>query len=258
MAKRRSGSKKNKTDIEFLETALLANGGAILEGPKKKKWTKHDIRPIKPLTQTQENLFRSFYEEYQICALGSAGTGKSFIAMYLSLNEITNGRTQKKIIIVRSAVQGREQGYLPGTQEEKNAPFENPYRDILANLCGKSSTYDDMKEAGIIEFHTTAHLRGLTWDNAIVILDEVQNMDIAEISTVITRLGENTRILILGDFKQNDLSRKKKEVSGIAQLRRIIEKMNSFALLEFTTNDIVRGKLVKEWIVACEELDILF
>jgi len=256
MAKRRS-SKKAKDDVKFLEEALYANGGALLEGPKKKKWTRHDIRAIKPLTATQEDFFRSFYEGSNICACGSAGAGKTFIALNLAVNEIIDGRHQNKIIIVRSAVQGREQGYLPGTQEEKNAPFENPYRDILGNLCGKGSTYDDMKAAGLIEFQTTAHLRGLTWDNSIVIIDEVQNMNFSEISTTITRLGDNSRIIILGDYRQDDLLRKVSDKSGFHQMMTVINKIPSFAVLSFTLHDIVRGKLVKEWITACEETNTI-
>lgn len=256
MAKRRS-SRKLKEEMQELTTALYNNGAAQIEGSSKKKWTKHDIRPIKPLTKTQEDFFHAFYNGKQICACGSAGSGKSFLSIYLALHDVVDGRKQNKIILVRSSVTGRDQGFLPGTQEEKNAPFENPYRDILANLCGRNSTYDDMKTAGIIQFMTTSHLRGLTWDNAVIIVDEVQNLNFSEISTIITRLGENSRLIILGDFNQNDLIRKKDDKSGFHEMMKVIQKMPSFETIKFTINDIVRSKFVREWIVACEETGIV-
>lgn len=248
---KRKYTRRNKENVEFLENALKANVEAIIEGPKKKKWTKHDIKSIKPLTETQSNFFNSYYQGRQILACGSAGTGKSYIALYLAICDIMENR-QEKIIIVRTAVQGREQGFLPGTQAEKNAPYENPYRDILASFFGKKSTYDDMRELGLIEFQTTAHLRGLTWDNCILIFDEIQNANFQEISTTITRLGKNSRILLLGDTQQNDLVRSKNDTSGFTKMVKVINNMSSFDIINFTIDDIVRGKIVKEWIKACE------
>jgi len=251
-------NQKLKQEIVNLTTALYNNGVVQLEGQKRKRWTKHDLLTIKPLTPAQEDFFHHFFQGDQILACGSAGSGKSYVALYLALNEILNNGQQSKIIIVRSAVAAREQGYLPGTQEEKNAPFENPYRDMLSSLCGKYATYDNMKEAGIIEFMTTSHLRGLTWDNAIIILDEVQNCGIGEISTVITRIGENSKIMILGDYMQNDLTKRSNDVSGFMQMKKIIENIPEFSTIEFTRHDIVRGKLVKAWIIACEDLGVAF
>lgn len=254
MAKRKY-NRKSKDNIEFLESALKSNVGAILEGPKKKKWSKHDIRPIKPLTETQSQFFNSYYQDKQICACGSAGTGKSFIGLYLAINDVLDGKNEK-VMIIRSAVQGRDQGFLPGTQAEKNAPYENPYKDILANLFNKKTTYDDMKELGIIDFQTTAHLRGLTWDNTIVIFDEIQNATFQEIYTTMTRLGNNSRILLLGDYQQNDLNKKKNDISGFDKMITVVSSMKSFDIVNFTIYDIVRGKLVKEWIMSCEKNNI--
>lgn len=255
MSRRRNRRATEHTNIIELTQALHMNNRAMTEGPKRKTWTRHDLKHIQPRTIPQEEMFRCFFEGQNICAYGSAGTGKTFIATYLALNEILQHRTADRIIIVRSAVPSREQGFLPGTLEEKQAVYEIPYRDILQELFGRANTYDDMKEAGIIEFVTTSYLRGLTWDNAIVIVDEGQNMVFEEINTVMTRLGENTRIIFTGDLPQTDLrdTRKRAEVTGMREYLNIIKRMESFSSVAFTKHDIVRGPLVKSWIIACED-----
>lgn len=246
--KRRNG---RKADLMELEKALCLNGLAQQEGPKRKTWSMHDLKTIKPLTPTQEDFFHAWINGSNICAHGCAGTGKTFLAFYLALQDVLT-RHQSRIIIVRSAVTTREVGHLPGTLEEKLMKFEEPYQDILWELVGRPSTYQDMKDAGLIEFHSTSFLRGLTWDNAIVIVDETENMTFHEIDNVMTRLGENTRIIFTGDVRQTDLDGSKKlGAEGLTKAKEVFCNMDAFECVEFNEHDIVRGELVKSWIMAC-------
>lgn len=252
--KKSTRSRKNE-DVEFLKQALYANGHASTEGPKKKSWSTKDLKNIKPKTDAQEELFQAWFAGKHLCASGSAGTGKTFLAFYLALNELFTQRVNR-IIVVRSSVATRDIGFLPGTLEEKTAQYELPYHDICEELIGRFSTYQDMKDAGLIEFMTTSFIRGLTWDNAIIIIDEGQNMTFHEINSIMTRIGENTRIILTGDTKQTDLSESKKHLGteGMSQAIRVFNNMGSFASIHFTKYDIVRSEFCKQWIVACEEL----
>ena len=227
---------------------------AKTEGPQRRKtWSLHDIKRIKPLTETQNDMFQSYFQGSQIVAAGSAGTGKTFLALYLAACDVLKESTeQDHIVIVRSAVPTRDMGFMPGTLEEKTAHYELPYQDTLAELFGRSKTYDDMKEAGIIKFMTTSYIRGLTWDNAIVIVDECQNMTFHEINSIMTRIGHNTRIIFTGDFNQTDLN-KKGDVSGMDKFMKTVKRMKEFCVIDFKSSDIVRSELVKAWIMACEE-----
>jgi len=248
MAKKRRNGRK--ADMENISYALIKNGRAMQEEKKRKHWTKHDIKGIQPLTPTQDNMFHAWYNNQNICASGSAGTGKSFLALYLAINEVLE-KKQQRIIIVRSAVPTREIGHLPGTVEEKMAEYELPYDDIMWELVGRKSTYKDMKSAGLIEFMSTSFIRGLTWDNAIVIVDEFQDMTFHEISSVMTRIGENTRIILTGDIHQSDL---KPGQSGAKNLITTVSEMKYFDLINFVSSDIVRSKMVKDWITTTERM----
>lgn len=250
MGKKHRNSRQ--AELETISLALVQNGRAMEEGSKRKHWSKHDVKAVQPLTPTQEDMFHAWYDDKHICAHGSAGTGKTFLALYLAINEILE-KHQNKIIVVRSAVPTREVGYLPGTLEEKTALYELPYYDIMYELIGRSSTYHDMKEAGLIEFMTTSFIRGLTWDNAIIIVDEGENMTFHEIDSIMTRIGENTRIIFTGDIKQSDLDGKKNGVSGMRQALNIFDRMKEFESIQFTKHDIVRSQFVKSWIIASEE-----
>ena len=251
MAKQRRG-RTNRDNVEALNLALVQNGKAMEEGRKIKSWSTHDIKSIKPLTPTQEDAFHAWYNNEHICLHGSAGTGKTFLALYLALEEVLN-RNQRKIIIVRSAVSTREIGHLPGSLEEKIAEYEHPYEDILHELIGRASTYVDMKDAGLIDFMVTSFVRGLTWDNAIVVVDEGENMTFHEIDSIMTRLGKNSRIIFTGDILQTDLDGKKHGTSGMADALRVFQEINDFECVEFNKHDIVRSDFVKSWIIASEE-----
>ncbi len=251
MGKKRRNSRQ--AEIETLSLALVQNGRAMEEGNKRKHWSKHDIKQIQPLTPSQEDMFHAWYNNKHITAHGSAGTGKTFLALYLAINEIID-KQQKQIIIVRSAVPTRELGFTPGTLEEKIALYEEPYHAIMWELIGRSATYQDMKDAGIIEFKSTSYIRGLTWDNAIIIVDEGENMTLHEIDSIMTRVGNNTRVIFTGDIRQTDLDGKKNGTSGMAQALKIFDNMKEFASIKFNKHDIVRSEFVKSWIIASEEI----
>lgn len=251
MAKKRRNGRQ--AELETLSLALVQNGRAMEEGNKRKHWSKHDIKKIQPLTPTQDDMFHAWYNNKHICAHGSAGTGKTFLALYLAINQIID-KKQNRIIIVRSAVPTREIGFLPGTVEEKLVQYELPYHDIMCELVGRNSTYQDMKEVGLIEFMSTSFIRGLTWDNAIVIVDEGENMTFHEIDSIMTRIGENSRIIFTGDTKQTDLDGKKGGYCGMQDALNVFNKMQEFESMEFTKYDIVRSDFVKSWIIASEEV----
>jgi len=255
MSAKKSYKKRSnrKSELAYINEALYANGQAIQEGPKKKTWSIKDLKNIRPKTDAQEEMFQAWYAGKHVCASGSAGTGKTFLALYLALTELFEHRTQR-VIIVRSAVATREVGFLPGTLEEKQAMYELPYHDICAELVGRSSTYRDLKEQGVVEFMTTSFIRGLTWDNAVVIVDESQNMTFHELNSIMTRIGENTRIILTGDTKQTDLDGRKLGVEGMSQALRVFKNMESFASVHFTKYDIVRSDFVKSWIVAVDHI----
>lgn len=255
MARNRNNKKSRHEDTDFLKT-VSSDRAARAEGPKKKSWTHHDILNIQPMTPRQKDMFQLYLQGSQVVAYGSAGTGKTFLAMYLALRDIIDKSTpQNGLIIVRSAVASREVGHLPGDLNEKMAQFEVPYQNICHELFGKPSTYENMKEAGLVEFVSTSHIRGITWDDKIVVVDESQNLTWHEINSVMTRVGRNTRVIFAGDIVQSDLNHRKNDVSGMARLLRTADRMKEFTSVKFTTDDIVRSALVKSWIIATEQTE---
>lgn len=255
MSKKRRSNKRTSKE-EQLATALCHNGVAKEEGPKKKSWSVLDLDTINPLTPAQEDMFHAWINGYHIAAHGSAGTGKTFLALYLALNDVLEKRNNR-VIIMRSAVATREVGFLPGDLDEKIQYYELPYRDILEELVGRRSTYDDMKQAGTIEFMTTSFIRGLTWDNAVLVIDEGENMTWHEIDSVMTRVGDNTRVIFTGDLVQTDLDGTKKNGScGMGNFLQVAHNMDDFSTIRFSHHDIVRSQFVKSWIKASEDAGI--
>jgi len=246
-------TKVNRRDEQYIQDQDFQ---ATAEGPSKKKWTKHDLLQIQPKTPRQKDMFQCFYQDGHLCVYGSAGTGKTFLSTYLALNDIlAPDRRQHNIKFVRSIVPTRDIGFLPGSLDEKVEVYETPYRDIMAELCGRASTYDDMKKAKLIQFIPTSFIRGTTWDNSIIILDEVQNMTFHEISSIMTRVGYNSRVIVTGDIRQTDLNKNSREKSGMQDFLKISRKMNCFSHVEFNHEDIVRSAFVKEWIIASEDYE---
>lgn len=220
---------------------------------------KFSMRPIKPITKTQEILFESYRQGYNIAAIGTAGTGKTMCAVYLALTDVLQHEQYERVIIIRSAVQTRDQGFMPGSLKEKIAYYETPYIDIVNDLFGRGDAYQILKQKGSIEFMSSSFVRGLTFDNAVIIVDECQSMTYHELDSIITRVGESSKIVFCGDMKQDDLkgSKNRNDVSGLRDFVKVLGKIRSFDVVEFSVQDIVRSGLVKEYIIAKEqELEI--
>ena len=214
-----------------------------------------ELRKISPLTQNQEKTFNAYNNGYNLILHGYAGTGKSFISLYLALKEIlSNSSTFEKIVIIRSVVPSRDIGFLPGSIKDKIKVYEEPYKEICDNLFGRGDGYDVLKMKKMVEFTTTSFLRGTTFNNAIVIVDELQNMTFPELDTVMTRMGENSKVMFCGDFRQTDLT-KEAEKSGIKHFINITKKMSRFEYVEFEQQDIVRSGLVKDYIIKRTEME---
>ena len=175
-------------------------------------------------------------------------------AMYLGLKDVISNPDYEKIIIVRSAVQTREQGFMPGTKQQKEAVFTIPYADITKDLFQRGDAWEILKQKNMVEFTTSSFVRGLTFDNSIIIVDECQSMTYHELDSIITRVGECSKIIFCGDTKQDDLAvnRHKMDVSGLPEFLDVLDKVPSFRVVQFGINDIVRSGLVKEYILAKE------
>ena len=212
------------------------------------------LKVIKPKTISQNRFFEAYdaHREFMLLA-GSAGTGKSFISIYKALTEVLDtNNAYKRLILIRSAVQTRDVGFTPGSLDEKMSIYEDPYHAICSTLFERKDAYTRLKEQGYIEFTSTTALRGMTFDNAIVIADECQNMTYHELNSTITRVGRNSKIIFVGDARQNDLIKKASDPSGLLQFMAIAVNMEEFTPIFFMPDDIIRSKLVKSWIIASE------
>jgi phosphate starvation-inducible protein PhoH len=212
---------------------------------------------INPLTDSQEKVFDAYSSGKHLFLHGYAGTGKTFVSLYLALRSILvdiNNHYQR-IIVVRSVVPTRDIGYLPGSISEKIQAYEEPYEeicnDLFARECEKTDGYRQLKDRGLVEFTTTSFLRGLTFSNAIIIVDEVQNMSFSEMATIMTRLGDNCRVIFCGDFRQTDL-KNSSEKRGLHHFINIVKNIDSIEHVEFTENDIVRSGICKQFIIQWE------
>jgi phosphate starvation-inducible protein PhoH len=218
---------------------------------------KFKPKRITPMTDTQEAAFDAYREGYNLMLHGTAGTGKTFIAVYLALESVLGASVHNKVFICRSVVPTRDMGFLPGNQKEKMRVYEAPYADITKKLFDRGDAYDILKTKHLVEFMSTSFIRGITLDNCILIVDEVQNMSSMELHSVMTRVGENCRVIFCGDMGQDDLtSERKKELSGLRDFLRIIDNMKEFSFVEFTTDDIVRSDLVKSYIIVRSQLGL--
>jgi predicted ribonuclease YlaK len=211
-----------------------------------------DLKTFDPLTENQKLFFDAYKRgDYFVALHGVAGTGKTFCALYKALEEVMDKSNPfRKIIVVRSAVQSREIGHLPGDVHEKMEIYQQPYRQICETLFDRKDAWDRLEEQGFIEFISTSFIRGMSFDDAIIIVDEMQNLTFEEIDTVMTRVGYRSKILWCGDYRQTDLNKKKNDMSGINKFFDIAYHMSAFTKIEFTPDDIVRSSLVKDYILA--------
>jgi phosphate starvation-inducible protein PhoH len=211
------------------------------------------LAKIDPITDNQRKVFELYDSGLNLLLYGTAGTGKTFLSLYLALEELMEiGTDYKKIIIVRSVVPTRDMGFLPGSAREKSLVYESPYYAISTELFGRSDAYELIKKKATIEFITSSFVRGTTMSDCIVIVDEFQNMTEEELHSVITRAGKNCKMIFCGDCNQNDL---KKEQTGFYKFTKILSSMDCFGVVEFGINDIVRSGLVKEYIIKREQYE---
>jgi predicted ribonuclease YlaK len=210
-----------------------------------------DLKTISPKTAKQREFFDAYKAgHYFMCLHGVAGTGKSYIALYKALEEVMDrGNPYEKVVVIRSAVQSRDMGHLPGSADDKMEIYIQPYRQITADLFGRKDAWNRLCEQGHAEFMSTSFIRGTTFSRSILLIDEFQNMNFEELDTIITRVGHTSKIIFCGDVRQTDLKRKD-DRSGLPKFLAIADQMSQFSRFEFTTSDIVRSSLVKEYIIA--------
>ena len=223
---------------------------------RKKPLNSEYLVDITPITDNQKKLFDSYDEGKHIIAYGAAGTGKTFITLYNALKDVLSENTPyDKIYIVRSLVATREIGFLPGDHEDKSSYYQIPYKNMVKYMFQMPTDadfemlYGNLKQQDTIKFWSTSFIRGTTIDQAIVLVDESQNLNFHELDSIITRVGEDAKIMFCGDASQTDLQ-KTNEKNGILDFMKIIEQMpEEFAMIEFNVNDIVRSGLVREYLV---------
>lgn len=213
------------------------------------------LKTFQALTPNQENFFEMYRGGgYFIGLFGSPGVGKTFLALYRALEEVlSKDNPFKQIVVVRSMVQLREIGHLPGSLEEKQEIYELPYKEVCHTLFGRADAWDRLKEQGYARFISTTAIRGISIDDSIIIVDECQNMNWSEVNTVMSRVGHRSKIIWCGDYKQSDLIKTNKDQTAFHDFRRVATAMPAFQEVYFTPDDIVRSSLVKQWIISCEQ-----
>ena len=223
---------------------------------KKNKEINHNsLVTIKPITDNQKQVFSSWKKEKNQFLFGCAGTGKTFVSLYLALQDVFNLKTKyDRVVLVRSLIPTREIGFLPGDEEDKAALYQVPYSNMVQYMFKQpneqafSMLYDRLKSQGSLYFLSTSFLRGLTFDNSIIIVDECQNLNFHELDTITTRVGQDSKIIYCGDFSQTDLL-KQNERNGLHDFLRILEEMQEFNCVEFNIGDIVRSGFVRNYLI---------
>ena len=222
--------------------------------PREKQ--SFELKQIDPLTKNQRRAFEAFDNGKNLLLHGTAGTGKSFLSLYLAIRDCTaKNSTFNNVVLVRSVVPTRDMGYLPGDVAEKTAVYEAPYVAMCTELFNRSDAYEILVKTCKLRFISTSFVRGSTFNNAIIVVDEFQNCSGHELNSIITRLGKNCRIIFSGDFSQSDLKYNQKDISNFMS---VIKEMNSFSHIEFNSTDICRSNIVKEYIITRDKLGISF
>ena len=208
-----------------------------------------DLESLNPLNQKQRDTISAYRKNKNLLLHGIAGTGKTFLGLSLAFEEVLDpSNDYKSVAIVRSTVPTRDMGFLKGDDKEKIAVYEAPYSALCGELFGIPDAYDCLKNQGAVQFMSTAFIRGLTLNDCIVVVDEVQNLSFHELDSIITRLGKSSKIIFCGDYTQSDFT-KINERNGCLDFMKILKQMNHFDFIEFNIEDIVRGPLVKEYII---------
>ena len=229
---------------------------------QKKEITNLDLTKVEPVTDNQKIVFNSYKKGENQFLYGCAGTGKTFISLYLAMQEVLRSDTPyDRVVMVRSLIPTREIGFLPGDEEDKAALYQVPYSNMVQYMFKQpneqafSMLYDKLKTQGSFYFLSTSFLRGLTFDNSIIIVDECQNLNFHELDTIVTRVGQDSKIIFCGDFMQTDLS-KLNERNGLYDFLIILEEMNEFNCTEFNIGDIVRSGFVRNYLIQKTKLGI--
>ena len=222
---------------------------------KNKEINHNNLVTVKPIGDNQKVVFDTWKKGQNQFLFGAAGTGKTFVSLYLALQSVFDPKTKyDKVVLVRSLIPTREIGFLPGDEEDKSALYQIPYQNMvqfmfeMPNEQAFNSLYDKLKNQGSLYFLSTSFLRGLTFDNSIIIVDECQNLNFHELDTIITRVGQDSKILFCGDFDQTDLQ-KHNERNGLHDFMKILEEMEEFNCTEFEIGDIVRSGFVRSYLI---------
>ncbi len=244
----KQGAAQNVQDIATLVAEYQKE-----EDNMKVEFTREELSKYKPKTKNQEKLRELYRQDLSIMCDGVAGVGKTYSVLNLAFEDVLDDSTPyDKVIIVRSAVATRDIGFLPGTEEQKLEVLEKPYEGICRELFFKDvkSPYKALKHNGYLDFISTSFIRGITVKNAIVIVDECQNLNYHELKSVITRIGEDAKIFFCGDYAQSDLLKSKNDSTGIIKFKNVLNRMPSTDVVTFDKDDIVRGGLVSEFYLA--------
>ena len=213
----------------------------------------NNMRDIKPITDSQIEAYEQWDRGRNLILSGAAGSGKTFIALYLALQELIKNR-KKRLVILRSVVPTRDIGFLPGTQEEKEAAYLAPYIGVISEIFKNNPTlFTSFLKNGTIEFLTTSYIRGITLKDAIVVVDEFQNCNFHELDSIITRIGKGSRVIFSGDYYQSDFTNRK-EKEGIGEFLKIIESLKHFKKIEFSWKDCVRSGMVRDYLMTKEKM----
>ena len=229
---------------------------------KNKEIRSSNLLKIKPITESQKTVFETWKKGQNQFLFGCAGTGKTFVSLYLAMQDVLNLQTKyEKVVLVRSLIPTREIGFLPGDEEDKAALYQVPYQNMVQFMFEQPNEqafkmlYDRLKSQGSLYFLSTSFLRGLTFDNTIIIVDECQNLNFHELDTITTRVGQDSRIVFCGDFFQTDLI-KTGDKNGLHDFLRILEEMKDFNCTEFNIGDIVRSGFVRDYLIQKTKLGI--
>jgi predicted ribonuclease YlaK len=247
-------------------TQLLFEQPVVIKTKSGKKKTKLNgqnlnfvLTPIEPLTENQRLTFDAYDEGKHLLLVGSAGTGKTLLSIFLAMREIFETKQYEKLLIVRSVVPSKEMGFLPGCIKEKTKQYEIPYQQLFSQLFNRDDAYEYLKTKRVVEFISTSFLRGTTIEDCIVLVDEIQNLEYNELYTIMTRIGKNAKIILCGDHIQSDLKEHFKgddKRSDVLKFISVVKKMSQFGIIQFNHSDICRSKLVKEFIILSESMGI--
>jgi predicted ribonuclease YlaK len=244
-----TSSRRKKTETSFADMSAK-------KMRRKKPIDSDNMVDIQPLTPAQDKVFEEYANDKNLFLYGAAGTGKTFISLYLALKDVLNDKTPyEKVYMVRSLVSTREIGFLPGDHEDKSSLYQIPYKNMVKYMfempddASFEALYGNLKGQGTVSFWSTSFIRGTTLDNCIIIVDESQNLNFHELDSIITRVGQDAKIIFCGDVQQTDLV-KTNERNGVLNFMSILQTMDEFSMVEFGIADIVRSGLIKSYLIS--------